>query len=436
MLASAVLATSSAFAFVFDQAKIVIDRALSSPTVTIRYSGANAAVAEMRVNGVSFGTRQLDATRASGETNFTLEASALREGDNQIEVRLFDKSGKLIGTERQLVVTESSFDSLVSVTSPKMGASVRGSVQISVNISKPMRNAYVSFFIDNQWKSMSNVPPFNFIWDTEREQNGWHEIEAWVVDDANQTLKTKKIKVFVENPGGNTERRAPRPKPEPTMNGNPIRNAIIPAAGEPKPEPKPAKEPIATNPIGNEVKGMVGQISGAKPSVPESAIMTGSKAVAPETVAVILEPAPQPLTKAIDAGASLIAITRGTRLPDSEAFSVVLNGNVVNFDVQPRIKDGVPLTPFRHLFEANGGKVDWNNTTKTVNASGSGKDILIQIGDTIARVNNMPVAMEIAAFIEKGRTIVPLSFIHDALEVDVDYDKATGHVLISSAKKP
>jgi hypothetical protein len=40
--------------------------------------------------------------------------------------------------------------------------------------------------------------------------------------------------------------------------------------------------------------------------------------------------------------------------------------------------------------------------------------------------------METAPYIDRGRTIVPLSFIDDALNVNVDYDKETGHVLITS----
>ncbi|MEQ1933877.1 MAG: copper amine oxidase N-terminal domain-containing protein, partial [Fimbriimonadaceae bacterium] len=101
----------------------------------------------------------------------------------------------------------------------------------------------------------------------------------------------------------------------------------------------------------------------------------------------------------------------------------------------PRVQDGIPLTPCRHLFEANGGKVDWTQATKEITATGDGRDIWLRIGDRIGRVNKIDVDLEIAPFIERGRTIVPLSFIQQGLNVNIEYDSATGHVFITSAKK-
>ncbi len=73
--------------------------------------------------------------------------------------------------------------------------------------------------------------------------------------------------------------------------------------------------------------------------------------------------------------------------------------------------------------------------TKTVTASADGKSIMIQIGDRNAKVDQITMSMEVTPYIDRGRTIVPLSFIHDALGVNVEYDKETGHVLITNATK-
>jgi hypothetical protein len=99
------------------------------------------------------------------------------------------------------------------------------------------------------------------------------------------------------------------------------------------------------------------------------------------------------------------------------------------------VEDGVPLTPFRHLVEKAGGKVEWTNAEKTVSAQADGKDIFFKIGDKIAMINKLSVELERASYIDSGRAIVPLSFMRDALNVNIDYDKATGHVLITSLKK-
>ncbi|RYG34073.1 hypothetical protein EON81_16560, partial [bacterium] len=132
--------------------------------------------------------------------------------------------------------------------------------------------------------------------------------------------------------------------------------------------------------------------------------------------------------------ATMVSIVKGTRLPNFGKFSVVLNGNFVNFDVQPRVDNGVPMTPFRHLFEANGGKVKWEGLSKSISAEGDGKLVFLQIGDPMAKVNEISIRMEVSPYLDGGRTIVPLSFLREALKVNVDYDKATGHVLITKQK--
>jgi hypothetical protein len=56
------------------------------------------------------------------------------------------------------------------------------------------------------------------------------------------------------------------------------------------------------------------------------------------------------------------------------------------------------------------------------------------IGDLNATVNELSVKMEAVPYLDRGRTIVPLSFLRDALKVNVDYDKKTNHVLITPIK--
>jgi hypothetical protein len=123
------------------------------------------------------------------------------------------------------------------------------------------------------------------------------------------------------------------------------------------------------------------------------------------------------------------------RLPNVGSFAIVFNTQFVDFDVQPRVSEGIPLTPFRHLIEKAGGKVDWANKQKNVSAQAEGHDIFLHIGDSFAQINKRRIELERPSFIESGRTIVPLSFMRDALNVNIDFDKATGHVLITNAKK-
>ena len=113
-------------------------------------------------------------------------------------------------------------------------------------------------------------------------------------------------------------------------------------------------------------------------------------------------------------------------------FGVAFNKKPVVFDVAPRVENGLPLAPFRQIFEQTGGTVQWVNRSQTVRAVNATKDIEIRVGKKTAKVNNKPVTMDAKAYLDQGRTIVPLTFVRDALDVKVNYDAKTGRLLIES----
>ncbi len=126
--------------------------------------------------------------------------------------------------------------------------------------------------------------------------------------------------------------------------------------------------------------------------------------------------------------------TRSMHNAHVKTFDVAFDNTQIAFDVPPRIENGLPLAPFRAIFEHSGGTVKWYNESKTVRAINNSKEIEIHIGDNEATVNNQKVKLSAKAYIDRGRTIVPLSFVRDAMDVKVSYDAHTGHVLIESNK--
>lgn len=417
-------------------AQILIDRALNSPTLTVRYSGANATLVEFRLNGESVGTRTIGSSKASGETTFNLNLNDLKDGDNDIEIRLYDRAGKLVGREKSKISTDQSNKGPVFLESPKVGQQVQGATEIKVGFAKTMRNATVSFFIDNNWKSLINNPPFSYLWDTSRETNGWHEVEAWIVDENSATLKTKKTRVLVNNPGGRTDRVG-------VNTITPANNEIKTTISEGGKSNKSALD-TQTSQVNVNVEGAM---AGAKPVPNAAGISVGHRDLTPTGSRVAKTTAtkgsmvirvnqgglPNSVIAGVNAGV-LVPIVRGQKFANIGNFAILLNSQYVNFDVPTRVENGVPMTPFRHLIEKAGGKVDWEHASKTVRASADGHNMTFQIGDKFARLDASSISLEIAPFIDRGRTIVPLSFIREALSVDVDYDKASGHVLITSKK--
>jgi hypothetical protein len=451
-----------------------VDRAINNPTLTIRYAGAEVALVEVRLNGTSIGTRSISAGKTAGETNFTINPADLKDGENSLEIRLIDKAGRVIKTEKQTILSEQSAGSAVFMASPKLGQTVMGSVDIAVKFNSELKNSYVSYFVDGNFKGMSNYPPYSFSWDTSKETNGWHEIEGWAVDASSNTYKTRKIKVFVNNPGGRTDRIGTsalvpatnafsgtmvlRPSGlKSTAAGKSTMTAGSVTGSVPK---VTSGSPLMVNVVLGNARGSA---AGLKPAPVASTVSMGPKlmtptntrhvtvatTVVPKTVTVKatstakisanMEPVkvmPQVSSQvqSVVSTMRLLAIQKGTRLPNISTFAVVYAGKPVKFDVAPRVDDGIPMTPFRYLFESAGGEVKWENMTKSVSANANGQSVSILIGDANAMVNNLSVKMETVPYLDRGRTIVPLSFLRDALKVNVDYDKKTNHVLITPVK--
>ena len=113
-----------------------------------------------------------------------------------------------------------------------------------------------------------------------------------------------------------------------------------------------------------------------------------------------------------------------------KTFQVSFENAFINFDVAPRVENGLPLAPFRAIFEKSGGDIVWRNDTKTLKASNMDHEIEIKIGSSTATVNHLPLTLEATPYLDHGRTIVPLSFFRDAMDFKVNFDPTSGHLLI------
>lgn len=455
-LVGVVALSAGSFAFMLDT-NIVIERALNSPTLTVKYDGANASLVELRINGASLATKSVSATANKGETTFTLAVSDLKDGDNDVEIRLYDKTGKVVGSQKQKMVTDQGNKGPVYISGPKQGANVSGITEIKLGFGKELKNVWVSFFIDGDHKDITNTPPYAYTWDTQKESNGWHTVEAWAVDPDSNTYKSKQVRVFVNNPGGRTERHVLEPiaPTTPAAKVEPKNPVTKPEVAVPAKEPVKAPKVVATkvNAV-NTVEPTIAKSSAAATVAAKISKLASASMVKPlamgnqdmtptgtRVAGVVAKPATKVATKntfgtkvpnyAYEAAGKAVSIETGTRLKGVTSFNVLLNGSYVEFDVQPRVDNGIPMTPFRHLMEKSGGKVKWGNGDKSVNATSEGKNIWFKVGDSTAKVNNAPFTLELAPYIDRGRTIVPLSFMKDALDVNIQFDPATGHVLIT-----
>lgn len=108
----------------------------------------------------------------------------------------------------------------------------------------------------------------------------------------------------------------------------------------------------------------------------------------------------------------------------SKGILVEVNGALLSADVEPELYEGSVLIPFRALFEALGAEVKYIDEGQYVLASKDGMDIELQIGDVNAVVNGAEYQMPIAPKIVNERTLVPLRFVSEALNAQVNWDSS------------
>ncbi|HET6386931.1 MAG TPA: stalk domain-containing protein [Armatimonadota bacterium] len=111
---------------------------------------------------------------------------------------------------------------------------------------------------------------------------------------------------------------------------------------------------------------------------------------------------------------------------------IAYDNHWMNFDVQPIMVRGIPTAPFRNLFEYTGGQVSWHPKSRTVEAQNREQSIRLKIGSRQAVVNHQVVQLELPVFIRRGRTMIPVGFVRQAMNLNVEFDRRTGQIILTS----
>ena len=113
-------------------------------------------------------------------------------------------------------------------------------------------------------------------------------------------------------------------------------------------------------------------------------------------------------------------------------FTLKVNGEIIDTDLPPIIIDGRSLVPVRAIFEKLGAKVLWDDPNKTATVSYNGIDIVLKINDKYALVNGEKIEMEVPAKIMNDRTVVPLRFVGENLNMKVGWHEEAGEITIDN----
>jgi N-acetylmuramoyl-L-alanine amidase len=118
----------------------------------------------------------------------------------------------------------------------------------------------------------------------------------------------------------------------------------------------------------------------------------------------------------------------------SMELSLKVNGEAVKADVPPMILENRTMVPARALFEKLGANVVWDNSSGKVKVSLNGITIELKINSNMALVNNKNVELDVSPKIINDRTLLPVRFISEQLNMKVGWLENEKLVTVDSVK--
>ncbi len=104
-------------------------------------------------------------------------------------------------------------------------------------------------------------------------------------------------------------------------------------------------------------------------------------------------------------------------------ITITLNGKEIQTDVKPYIKDDRTLVPIRFISEALNYDVEWDEATRKVTIKNDSKKIELTIDKKDVVIDDdIVVTNDVAPEITDSRTFVPVRFIAENFGVEVDWD--------------
>lgn len=110
---------------------------------------------------------------------------------------------------------------------------------------------------------------------------------------------------------------------------------------------------------------------------------------------------------------------------------LVINGAAINDGARPVQEQGSTLVPLRVVSTNLGANVNYESSTKCITINKGNTHIKLQIGSVQATINDKQTTMVMAPKIINGITYVPIRFVSENLECNVDWKSDTRVVEIT-----
>lgn len=121
----------------------------------------------------------------------------------------------------------------------------------------------------------------------------------------------------------------------------------------------------------------------------------------------------------------------GAILVKAEDISVVYNGEMLWFDVPPRMINERVMVPMRTIFETIGATVEWDEENQSVKAIDEKTVVSFKIGDDFIYTNDTRVQLDSEIIKINDRTFVPVRAIAEAFDNNVFWSSDLNRVFIT-----
>lgn len=118
-----------------------------------------------------------------------------------------------------------------------------------------------------------------------------------------------------------------------------------------------------------------------------------------------------------------------TMIIDDKSYKV--NGIIKSMDTIPVQKNYRTFVPVRFIAEELGAEVDWNEPTRQVTITKDNTKIILTLDNTLVTVNGKKDYLDVAPYQDNNyRTMVPIRFIAESLNCEVDWIEPERKVMI------
>ncbi len=117
-------------------------------------------------------------------------------------------------------------------------------------------------------------------------------------------------------------------------------------------------------------------------------------------------------------------------------IKVLYNARQIASDVKPEVVNSTVFVPFRAVSDALGAQLAVTPDWKTITFAKGSRKVTVTIGSKTAVVNGKNVALTVAPYATKGRTMVPTRFVSEQLGETVEWDSLSRFVWIGHKNVP